>query len=180
MKYWILTLVNILTLFSLSAQNVGVILGSCSNSTGASTHVEKSAPDLSFRNPALPMEQRVEILLRQLTLDEKLAMMEHQNPAIERLGIPAYSWWNEALHGVARNGYATVYPQPIGLAATFDVPAVKQMFSWIAEEGRWKFEEAQRNKEYGDYKGISFFTPNINIFRDPRWGRGMETYGEDP
>ena len=180
MKYWILTLVNILTLFSLSSQTTGVILGSCPNSTGASSHVERSAPDLSFRNPALPMEQRVDCILKQLTLDEKLAMMEHQNPAIARLGIPAYSWWNEALHGVARNGYATVYPQPIGLAATFDVPAVKQLFSWIAEEGRWKFEEAQRNKEYGDYKGISFFTPNINIFRDPRWGRGMETYGEDP
>ena len=100
MKYWILTLVNILTLFSLSSQTTGVILGSCPNSTGASSHVERSAPDLSFRNPALPMEQRVDCILKQLTLDEKLAMMEHQNPAIARLGIPAYSWWNEALHGV--------------------------------------------------------------------------------
>ncbi|MBO4488877.1 MAG: glycoside hydrolase family 3 C-terminal domain-containing protein [Bacteroidales bacterium] len=182
MKHWITLCCCMLTLFALSAQtpDSSTTIKGCPRSDGERIIVELRLPDTSFRDLSLPMEQRVEILLRQLTLKEKLAMMEHQNPAIERLGIPAYSWWNEALHGVARNGYATVYPQPIGLAATFDVPAVKKMFSWIAVEGRWKFEEAQRDKEYGDYKGISFFTPNINIFRDPRWGRGMETYGEDP
>jgi len=133
-----------------------------------------------FYNHKLPVEQRVEILLRQLTLDEKLALMEHQNPAIERLGIPAYSWWNEALHGVARNGFATVYPEPIGVAATFDTRAVEQMYSLIGDEGRLKYRQSQKLGQTGDNTGITFFTPNVNLFRDPRWGRGMETFGEDP
>lgn len=133
-----------------------------------------------FRNPDLPIEERVQLLLNQLTLEEKLGMMEHQNPAIERLGIPAYSWWNEALHGVARNGYATVYPMPTALAATFDDKAVEDMFAMIADEARLKYYRSQAAGQYGDYTGLTFFTPNINIFRDPRWGRGMETYGEDP
>ena len=133
-----------------------------------------------FRNHKLPVEQRVEILLQQLTLDEKLAFMEHQNPAVERLGIPAYSWWNEALHGVARNGFATVYPEPIGVAATFDTEAVQQMYSLIGDEGRLKYQQSQKLGQTGDNTGITFFTPNINLFRDPRWGRGMETFGEDP
>ena len=107
-------------------------------------------------------------------------MMEHQNPAIERLGIPAYSWWNEALHGVARNGVATVYPMPTALAATFDDQSVEEMFGMVADEARLKYYRSQKAGEYGDYTGLTFFTPNINIFRDPRWGRGMETYGEDP
>jgi len=133
-----------------------------------------------FRNPNLPIDERVQLLLNQLTLDEKLGMMEHHNPAIERLGIPAYSWWNEALHGVARDGYATVYPMPTALAATFDDKAVKEMFGMIADEGRMKYYRNQKAGRYDDYTGLTFFTPNINIFRDPRWGRGMETYGEDP
>lgn len=133
-----------------------------------------------FRNPNLPIDKRVQLLLDQLTLDEKLGMMEHRNPAIERLGIPAYSWWNEALHGVARNGYATVYPMPTALAATFDDKAVEEMFGMVADEARMMYFRAQKAGEHNDYKGLTFFTPNINIFRDPRWGRGMETYGEDP
>lgn len=133
-----------------------------------------------FRNPNLSIDERAQMLLNQLTLDEKLGMMEHHNPAIERLGIPAYSWWNEALHGVARNGFATVYPMPTALAATFDDKAVEEMFSMVADEARMKYYRAQKAGEYDDYKGLTFFTPNINIFRDPRWGRGMETYGEDP
>lgn len=133
-----------------------------------------------FRNPNLPIDERVQLLLNQLTLDEKLGMMEHRNPAIERLGIPAYSWWNEALHGVARNGYATVYPMPTALAATFDDKAMEEMFGMVADEARMMYFRAQKAGEYDDYKGLTFFTPNINIFRDPRWGRGMETYGEDP
>ena len=120
------------------------------------------------------------MLLNQLTLDEKLGMMEHRNPAVERLGIPAYSWWNEALHGVARNGFATVYPMPTALAATFDDKSVQEMFGMIADEARMKYYRSQQAGQYDDYTGLTFFTPNINIFRDPRWGRGMETYGEDP
>ncbi len=133
-----------------------------------------------FRNPNLPIEERAQLLLNQLTLDEKLGMMEHQNPAVERLGIPAYSWWNEALHGVARNGFATVYPMPTALAATFDDKLVQEMFGMIADEARMKYYRSQQAGQYDDYTGLTFFTPNINIFRDPRWGRGMETYGEDP
>ena len=133
-----------------------------------------------FRNPRLPIDERVQLLLDQLTLEEKLGMMEHHNPAVERLGIPAYSWWNEALHGVARDGFATVYPMPTALAATFDDKAVREMFGMVADEARLKFNRNQLAGRYDDYTGVSFFTPNINIFRDPRWGRGMETYGEDP
>ena len=133
-----------------------------------------------FRNPNLSIDERAQLLLNQLTLEEKLGMMEHRNPAIERLGIPAYSWWNEALHGVARNGYATVYPMPIALAATFDDNSVQEMFGMVADEARMKYYRAQQARQYDDYCGLTFFTPNINIFRDPRWGRGMETYGEDP
>ena len=133
-----------------------------------------------FRNPNLPIEERAQLLLNQLTLDEKLGMMEHRNPAVERLGIPAYSWWNEALHGVARNGFATVYPMPTALAATFNDKLVQEMFGMIADEARMKYYRSQQAGQYDDYTGLTFFTPNINIFRDPRWGRGMETYGEDP
>jgi beta-glucosidase len=133
-----------------------------------------------FRNPNLSIDERAQLLLKQLTLDEKLGMMEHHNPAIERLGIPAYSWWNEALHGVARNGFATVYPMPTALAATFDDKSVRKMFSMVADEARMKYYQSQKAGEYDDYTGLTFFAPNINIFRDPRWGRGMETYGEDP
>ena len=134
----------------------------------------------NFRNPNLSLDERAQLLLNQLTLEEKLGMMEHQNPAIERLGIPAYSWWNEALHGVARNGFATVYPMPTALAATFDDKSVEEMFGMVADEARLKYYRSQQAGQYGDYTGLTFFTPNINIFRDPRWGRGMETYGEDP
>ena len=128
----------------------------------------------------LPLSERVEYLISQLTLDEKLSLMEHHNPAIERLGLQEYSWWNEALHGVGRNGAATVWPMPIALAATFTPFLVRQVFSHTAFEARQKYHEAQAAGNYGDYAGLTFFTPNINIFRDPRWGRGMETYGEDP
>ena len=133
-----------------------------------------------FAVAAQSVDQRVEQLLKELTLDEKLSLMVHQNPAIPRLGLPAYSWWNEALHGVARAGTATVYPMPIALAATFDPQLVRSVFGHVAGEARLKYRQAQDTGYYGDYAGLTFFTPNINIFRDPRWGRGMETYGEDP
>lgn len=133
-----------------------------------------------FRNPELPLEQRVDDLIGRLTLEEKIAQMMHQTPAIERLGIPEYDWWNEALHGVARAGKATVFPQSIALAATFDEEAVRETFHMVSDEARAKYHQYQRDNEHDRYKGLTFWTPNINLFRDPRWGRGMETYGEDP
>ena len=133
-----------------------------------------------FRNPNLSIDERAQLLLNQLTLEEKLGMMEHRNPAIERLDILAYSWWNEALHGVARNGFATVYPMPIALAATFDDNSVQEMFRMVTDEARMKYYRNLSAGKHDDNTGITFFAPNINIFRDPRWGRGMETYGEDP
>ena len=125
------------------------------------------------------LDQRVEWLIDNLTLDEKLSLMVHQNPAIPHVGLPAYSWWNEALHGVGRAGLATVYPMPIAMAATFDPAMIRNVFNNVAMEARIKHQQAKDTGYYGDYAGLTFFTPNINIFRDPRWGRGMETYGED-
>ena len=133
-----------------------------------------------FQDTSLTVEQRVDDLVARLTLEEKLGFLEHQNPAVPRLGIKPYSWWNEALHGIARNGIATVYPMPIALAATFYPELVNEVYSHIADEGVRKHRQSQAEGQYGDNTGITFFTPNINIFRDPRWGRGMETFGEDP
>lgn len=138
------------------------------------------AGDVWSQDGGAGVDERVERVLKELTLDEKLSLMVHHNPAIERVGLPAYSWWNEALHGVGRAGLATVYPMPIALAATFDPAMVRGVFRNVADEGRVKYEQAQDTGGTGDYTGLTFFTPNINIFRDPRWGRGMETYGEDP
>ena len=138
------------------------------------------AQQYPFQDTSLTVEQRVDDLVARLTLEEKLGFLEHQNPAVERLGIKPYSWWNEALHGIARNGIATVYPMPIALAATFYPELVNEVYACIADEGVRKHRQSQAEGQYGDNTGITFFTPNINIFRDPRWGRGMETFGEDP
>lgn len=139
-----------------------------------------AAQTFPWQDTLKPLDQRVEWLIQNLTLDEKLSLMVHQNPAIPHVGLPAYSWWNEALHGVGRAGYATVYPMPIALAATFNPELVQSIFEFVAAEARYKYHMAQDTGGTGDYTGLTFFTPNINIFRDPRWGRGMETYGEDP
>lgn len=144
------------------------------------TSCSEKRQDYPFRNPDLPVEERIEDLLNRLTPEEKVGQMMHQTPAIERLGIPAYDWWNEALHGVARAGQATVFPQAIAMAATFDDDALHETFTMVSDEARAKYHRYQQDKEYDRYKGLTFWTPNINIFRDPRWGRGMETYGEDP
>jgi beta-glucosidase len=119
-------------------------------------------------------------LVSRMTLSEKISQMGSEAPAIKRLGIPRYNWWNEALHGVARAGIATVFPQVIGLAATWNADLIHQMAVAISDEGRAKHHESVRNDVYELYTGLTFFCPNINIFRDPRWGRGQETYGEDP
>ena len=125
-------------------------------------------------------KKRAKELVSQMTVEEKMSQMLYQSPAIERLGIPAYNWWNEALHGVARAGVATMFPQAIGLAATFDRDLIQEIGDVVSTEGRAKFNEFSRRGDHGIYKGLTFWAPNVNIFRDPRWGRGHETYGEDP
>jgi len=133
-----------------------------------------------FRNPNLPLTQRIDDLIGRLTLSEKIGQMLHEAPGIERLGIAPYSWWNEALHGVARAGSATIFPQAIGLGATFDRALAQKVATAISDEARAKYEVFAAKGTVGRYVGLTFWTPNINIFRDPRWGRGQETYGEDP
>ena len=135
-----------------------------------------------FRNPDLPVEQRVTDLLSRLTLEEKVNLMKHDAPAVPHLGIPAYNWWNEALHGVARTPEkVTVFPQAIAMAATFDPEGLQRVGDIASTEGRALFNEAlAAGKGIPQYRGLTYWTPNINIFRDPRWGRGQETYGEDP
>lgn len=140
----------------------------------------QEARDIPFYNPQLSDDVRVADLIGRLTLPEKISQMQHASPAIARLGIPAYNWWNECLHGVARNGVATVFPQAIGMAATFDVGLIGQEAEAISTEARAKYADAQAQNLSGEYQGLTFWSPNINIFRDPRWGRGQETYGEDP
>jgi beta-glucosidase len=146
----------------------------------AITQEMKPDPRAPYLNPKLPLEQRVDDLVSRMTLEEKVSQMMNAAPAIPRLGIPQYDWWNEALHGVAFSGIATVFPQAIGLGATFDPPLVNRVATVISEEARAKYHEAQRRGNYERFHGLTFWSPNINIFRDPRWGRGQETYGEDP
>ncbi|GAB4435944.1 MAG: glycoside hydrolase family 3 C-terminal domain-containing protein [Anaerolineae bacterium] len=135
---------------------------------------------LPYKDPSLPVETRVADLVARMTLVEKVSQMLHDAPAVERLDIPAYNWWNECLHGVGRAGIATVFPQAIGLAATWHTDLIHRTAVAISDEARAKHHEALRNGNRGQYYGLTFWTPNINIFRDPRWGRGQETYGEDP
>ncbi|MCM1154816.1 MAG: glycoside hydrolase family 3 C-terminal domain-containing protein [Roseburia sp.] len=124
--------------------------------------------------------RRAAELVNQMTLEERASQLRYDAPAIERLGIPAYNWWGEALHGVARAGIATVFPQAIGMAATFDEELLQEVADCVAEEGRAKYNEYSAHNDRDIYKGLTFWSPNVNIFRDPRWGRGHETYGEDP
>ena len=128
----------------------------------------------------MTFEERAKELVSKMTLAEKIAQMQYEAPAIERLGVPAYNWWNECLHGVARSGAATVFPQAIGMAASFNTDLMFDVATAISDEARAKYNEY---KTFGDtqiYQGLTYWSPNINIFRDPRWGRGHETYGEDP
>lgn len=134
----------------------------------------------AYQNPSLPVEKRVDDLVSRMTLEEKVSQMMNASAPVERLGVPAYEWWNEALHGVARAGYATVFPQAIGLAATWDTDLMHRVADVISTEARAKHHEFVRHNQRARYEGLTFWSPNINIFRDPRWGRGQETYGEDP
>ncbi len=133
-----------------------------------------------YKNPKLPVEKRVEDLISRMTLEEKIKQMIDYSDSIPRLGIPEYNWWNEGLHGVARAGIATVFPQAIGLAATFNDSLMLEVATVISDEFRAKYNDYQKKNERDRYKGLTIWSPNINIFRDPRWGRGQETYGEDP
>jgi beta-glucosidase len=133
-----------------------------------------------YKDSAAPMEKRVDDLLSRMTLEEKVSQLMNDSPAIDRLGVPGYNWWNECLHGVARAGRATVFPETIGLAATWDADLIYRVATAISDEARAKHHEFVRRGKRYIYQGLTFWTPNINLFRDPRWGRGMETYGEDP
>ena len=143
-------------------------------------NAQQSAYSFPFRNPSLSLEERVNDLVSRMTLQEKADQMLYTAPAIPRLGVPAYTWWNEALHGVARAGYATVFPQSITIANSWDEGLMFNVANAISDEARAKYHEFQRRGKTGIYEGLTFWSPNINIFRDPRWGRGHETYGEDP
>ena len=124
--------------------------------------------------------RKAQELVMKMTIEEKASQLRYDSPGISRLGIPEYNWWNEGLHGVARAGIATVFPQAIGMAASFDEDMVRKIGDIIAEEGRAKYNAASKQDDRDIYKGLTFWAPNVNIFRDPRWGRGHETYGEDP
>ncbi len=141
---------------------------------------EAPAPGIPFHDTRLSFAQRARDIVSRLTLEEKAAQMLHEAPAIPRFGIPAYNWWNEGLHGVARAGVATVFPQAIGLAAIWSASRMAEVAAVIAEEGRAKHHEFARQGDRGIYRGLTFWSPNVNICRDPRWGRGHETYGECP
>lgn len=142
--------------------------------------IRLSAQTSDYLNSKLPVEIRVQDLLKRMTLEEKASQINNTSPAIKRLNVPEYNWWNEALHGVARAGLATSFPQPIGLAATFNSDAIYKMGVMVSDEARAKYHQFIREGKRGLYEGLTFYSPNVNIFRDPRWGRGHETFGEDP
>ncbi|MBQ3628505.1 MAG: glycoside hydrolase family 3 protein, partial [Bacteroidaceae bacterium] len=132
-----------------------------------------------YKDASLSSAERAADLCSRLTLEEKARLMQNNSPAIPRLGIPQFNWWNEALHGVGRNGYATVFPITMGMAASFDDALVHKVYTAVSDEARAKATLATKSGLVKMYQSLSFWTPNINIFRDPRWGRGQETYGED-
>jgi beta-glucosidase len=148
--------------------------------TGKAQLSPLAAPQPDYLNPRLPIERRVNDLVSRMTLEEKVSQMLNKSPAIERLGVPAYDWWNEALHGVAYSGTATVFPQSIGLGATWNPDLIYNVANVISDEARAKYNDAIKHDNRKRFYGLTFWSPNINIFRDPRWGRGQETYGEDP
>ena len=146
----------------------------------AAANMQILAQMLPYQNPNLSSSERADDLIGRLTLEEKSKLMMDQSPAIKRLGIPEFHWWNEALHGVGRNGTATVFPITICMAASWNDALLQDVFTAVSDEARAKNQEAKKSGKLKRYQCLSFWTPNINIFRDPRWGRGQETYGEDP
>ena len=162
------------------ARWVSVAFMSFALSIAAQTSSPCSPSPCLYQNSSAPISARVNDLIGRMTFDEKISQMVNRAAAVPRLGIPEYDWWNEGLHGVARDGYATNFPQSIGLAATWDTPLIGQIADVISTEARAKYKAAQEGGDRRRHTGLTFWSPNINIFRDPRWGRGMETYGEDP
>src|SRR6201990_1815639 len=140
----------------------------------------QNTPLYIYKDAAQPLDARVKDLVSKLTLEEKVSLLGYNSKAIPRLGIPAYNWWNEGLHGVARAGEATIFPQTIGMSATFNDDLIKQFSTVISTEARAKYNLAIQQDRHLQYMGLTFWTPNINIFRDPRWGRGQDNYGEEP
>jgi len=167
---------------------LALVLLSCKNEGTTTTPVSPTinseetsvSPKYKWQNPEFSIEERADALIKEMTLEEKASQMLDVCPPIERLDIPEYNWWNEALHGVARNGRATVFPQAIAFGATFDEDLILNVGNAISDEARAKYNEAIKIGNRGRYAGLTFWSPNVNIFRDPRWGRGQETYGEDP
>ena len=159
----------------------GTALSVClSLAVNVHSQTEHSEQKPAYLETSLPMQERVDDLLRRMTLEEKVSQLVNQSRPIPRLHVPQYDWWSEALHGVCGPGFATVFPEPIGLAATFDTPLVHDIAAAIGTEGRARHNMAVRAGRRDLLEGLDFWAPNINIFRDPRWGRGQETYGEDP
>jgi beta-glucosidase len=173
MSIRIFTLIGLLLLVFLSSSELAAQSASNTSASAASARPP-------YLDPDLPLELRVNDLVSRMTLEEKVSQMQDVAPGIPRLGIPVYNWWNEGLHGVARAGNATVFPQAIGLAATWDTDLAHRVADVISTEARAKYNDAVQHGNTGRYFGLTFWSPNINIFRDPRWGRGQETYGEDP
>lgn len=159
---------------------MAVLAFSTLTATSQGLNPGNSSAMLPYQNPNLSAETRAEDLITRLTLEEKTKLMMDESPAIDRLGIPQFQWWNEALHGVGRNGFATVFPITMHMAASWDDELLYKVFTAVSDEARAKAQEAKKSGEVRRYQCLSFWTPNINIFRDPRWGRGQETYGEDP
>ena len=159
---------------------VSIVFFSCKNATQETAKDGFPAPKYKWEDISLTNEERVDLLIAEMTLEEKTSQLLDICPPIERLGIPEYNWWNEALHGVARNGRATVFPQAIAFGATFDEALILEVGTAISDEARAKYNEAIKIDNRSRYAGLTFWSPNVNIFRDPRWGRGQETYGEDP
>ena len=159
---------------------LGIFLGFVSSVVAQTPPAKGADAQRPWLDTSLAIDQRVDALIGQMTLEEKVQQMRDHAPAIPRLGVPKYDWWNEGLHGVAFSGYATNFPQVIGMAATWDAPLVHRMAETISTEARAKYNQAMRENDHEAFFGLTFWAPNINIFRDPRWGRGQETYGEDP
>jgi len=157
-------------IFSLAAFIIAIL---------ASASMAQDTSSLPYMNPRLSPEERAADLVHRMTLEEKASQLVNQARAVPRLKIPSYDWWSEALHGVISDG-VTEFPEPIGLAATFDVPRIHEMATAIGIEGRIKHTQHERAGHSNIFEGLDFWAPNVNIFRDPRWGRGQETYGEDP
>ncbi len=159
---------------------LGIFLGFAPSIIAQTPPAKGADAQRPWMDTSLPVDQRVDALIGQMTLEDKVQQMRDHAPAITRLGVPKYDWWNEGLHGVAFSGYATNFPQVIGMAATWDTPLVHRMAETISTEARAKYNQAMRENDHEAFFGLTFWAPNINIFRDPRWGRGQETYGEDP